>query len=61
MVTDNDRSDTAIRVSKWLDREVRNFISRDKKIKLEFPSKRNFVDNAVMKFLEEKGVKLNGK
>jgi len=55
------RQDTAIRLSKWLDREVRRFISRDKKTSLDFPSKRNLVDKAVMKFLEEKGVNLNKK
>ena len=52
------RNDTAVRVSRWLDEEVDNYIS-DRKIKIEFPSKRNFVDNAVMAFLEKKGVKLN--
>jgi hypothetical protein len=60
MVTlSNERNDTAIRVSRWLDNEIDNFIS-DRKIKVEFPSKRNFVDNAVMAFLERKGVELNG-
>ena len=58
MVTQK-RKDTAIRVSKWLDKEVQKYISHDKKIALEFPSKRNFVDKAVMRFLEEEGVKLN--
>ena len=51
------RKDTAIRISKWLNTEVENYIS-DRKIKVEFPSKRNFVDKAVMQFLEEKGVNL---
>ena len=59
MVTSSaGRNDTAVRVSRWLDEEVDNYIS-DRKIKIEFPSKRNFVDNAVMAFLEKKGVKLN--
>ncbi|MFH1521501.1 MAG: hypothetical protein ABIF18_00930 [archaeon] len=52
------RNDTAIRVSRWLDEEIENYIS-DRKIKIEFPSKRNFVDKAVMAFLEKKGAKLN--
>ncbi len=58
MVTSSmKRNDTAVRVSRWLDEEVDNYIS-DRKIKIEFPSKRNFVDSAVMSFLEKKGVKL---
>jgi hypothetical protein len=52
------RNDTAVRISKWLNEEVENYIS-EKKTKVEFPSKRNFVDKAVMQFLEEKGVMLN--
>ena len=62
MVTLNTkRNDTAVRVSKWIDQAVEGYISQDKKMKLEFPSKRNFVDKAVLKLLEEKGVKLNVK
>jgi hypothetical protein len=57
MVTEG-RKDTAVRVSRWLDKEVEKYI-RDKRRKLEFPSKRNFIDNAVLQLLEEKGVKLN--
>lgn len=49
------RKDTAIRISKWLDDKLEEYIT-DKKIKIEFPSKRNFVDKAVMQLLEEKGV-----
>jgi hypothetical protein len=60
MVTQSDkRSDTAIRISRWLDEAIEGYLS-DRKIKIEFPSKRNFVDTAVMKLLEEKKVKLNG-
>jgi len=59
MVTlNNKRSDTAIRISRWLDEEIQSYIS-NKKTKVEFPSKRNFVDTAVMRLLEEKKVKLN--
>ena len=52
------RNDTAVRISRWLDKEVENYLT-DRKIKVEFPSKRNFVDKAVMQFLEERKVKLN--
>ena len=55
MVT--ERNDTVIRISKWLDRAVEGYIS-DRKVKVKFPSKRNFVDTAVMQLLEERGVKL---
>jgi len=58
MVTTIKRSDTAIRVSKWLDEAISNYIS-NKKTRVRFPSKRNFVDHAVMQLLEEKGVKLD--
>ena len=54
-----ERNDTAIRVSKWLDKEIEDYIS-DRKVRVEFPSKRNFVDKAVMAFLEKRGVELNG-
>ena len=58
VIQHNKRKDTAVRVSRWLDKEVEGYIS-DRKIKIEFPSKRNFVDKAVMAFLEKKGVELN--
>ncbi len=59
MVTNSKRKDTAIRLSKWIDNEIEGYIS-DRKTKVEFPSKRNLVDKAVMQFLEERGVKLSG-
>jgi hypothetical protein len=60
MVTlSSERSDTAVRISRWLDKAVENYLT-DRKIKVEFPSKRNFVDKAVMQLLEEKKVKLTG-
>lgn len=60
MVTQsNKRSDTAVRISRWLDEAVENYIS-DKKVRVAFPSKRNFVDTAVMRLLEEKKVNLEG-
>ena len=59
MVTlSSKRNDTAVRISRWLDEAVENYVST-KKEKIEFPSKRNFVDTAVMQLLEKKGVKLN--
>ncbi len=58
MVISSKRSDTAVRISRWLDEEVGKYIN-DKKMRVKFPSKRNFVDTAVMQLLEEKGVKLN--
>jgi hypothetical protein len=59
MVTTSDkRSDTAIRISRWLDEAIESYIS-NKRIRVSFPSKRNFVDTAVMQLLEEKKVKLN--
>lgn len=53
--------DTHTRISKWLDGEIDKFVRSSGKISVEFPSKKNFVDSAVLKLLEEKGVKLNKK
>jgi len=58
MVIKSKRKDTAIRLSKWIDKEIEGYIS-DRKTRVEFPSKRNLVDKAVMQFLEEKGVNLS--
>ena len=58
VIASNKRSDTAVRISRWLNEAVENYIS-DKKVRVAFPSKRNFVDTAVMQLLEEKKVKLN--
>ncbi len=59
MVTlNNKRNDTAVRISRWLDEAVEQYLT-DRKNKIEFPSKRNFVDKAVMQFLEERKVELN--
>jgi hypothetical protein len=52
------RNDTAVRISKWLDQEVENFIA-NRRVRIDFPSKRNFVDLAVMRLLEERGVNLD--
>jgi hypothetical protein len=59
VIASNKRSDTAVRISRWLDEKVEAYIS-DKKVRLVYPSKRNFVDNAVARLLEEKGVNLEG-
>jgi len=59
MVTQTSkRTDTVIRISRWLDEEIEDYIS-SKKSRVEFPSKRNFVDTAVMQLLEKKGVNLS--
>jgi hypothetical protein len=52
-----ERSDTTIRMSRWLDSAIENYIS-DKRAKIEFPNKRNFVDRAVMHFFESRKISL---
>tara|TARA_Y100000310_G_C20640218_1_gene793490 strand:+ start:1201 stop:1344 length:144 start_codon:yes stop_codon:yes gene_type:complete len=47
-----------VKVSRWLIEEIEKFINNSKKNKTEFPSKRNLVDIALIKFLQNKGVKL---
>ena len=58
MVTNKE---TTVKISKWLVDKIEGFISKSKINMSEFPSKRNLVDRAVMKFLEEGGVRLNKK
>ena len=41
--------ETTVKMSKWLVDEVEKYVNRNLKNKSEFPSKRNFVDRAVMK------------
>lgn len=53
--------ETTVKVSRWLVGEVEKYISRNKVNRSEFPSKRNFVDRALMSFLLNKGVELNKK
>jgi len=50
--------ETTVKMSKWLVDEIDNFINRNNKNASDFPSKRNFVDRAVIKLLEEQGVEL---
>ena len=38
--------------------EIEKFINKNDRNKTEFPSKRNFVDRAIMILLEEKGIDL---
>lgn len=56
MVTNKE---TTVKISSWLIKEVEKFISSNRKNSVEFPSKRNFVDIAVLSLLENKGVKIN--
>lgn len=60
-MVNKQRRDTAVRVSKWVDNEIEVFINdkADKRVKVEFPSKRNLVDKAVIQLLEERGVILS--
>lgn len=48
-----------VKMSKGLVNEVENFINKNLKNKANFPSKRNFLDRAVIKLLEENGVNLD--
>ena len=58
MVTNQE---TTVKISKWILEEVDNYVGKNKKNKSNFPSKRNFVDRAIMTYLEERGIKLNSK
>ncbi len=53
--------ETTTKISKWLLEEIQKYVNKNKKNKSDFPSNRNFVDRAVITFLEEKGVKLEEK
>jgi hypothetical protein len=50
--------ESTVKVSRWLLDEIDQYVNRSKKNKTDFPSKRNFVDRAVLNFLELKGVKI---
>lgn len=56
MVTNKE---TTVKVSKWLVDEIDKFINKSMKNASDFPSKRNFVDRAVIGLLEERGINLN--
>ena len=51
--------EATVKISKWLLEEINDYVSNSKKNMSDFPSKRNFVDRAVISFLLEKGVKIN--
>ncbi len=51
--------ETTVKISRWLIEAVDKHINKNNRNKTEFPSKRNFVDRAVMMLLEERGVDLN--
>jgi len=55
MVTSDE---TTVKASKWLINEVDSYINKNNKNKSDFPSKRNFVDRAIMLLLEQRGVNL---
>ena len=55
MVTNNE---TTVKVSRWLISEVDRYILANMRNQTEFPSKRNFVDKAIIDFLEKRGFKL---
>jgi hypothetical protein len=50
-------SEATVKISKWLLEEIDGYVAKNKKNMSNFPSKRNFVDRAVMCLLEEKGIK----
>ena len=50
--------ESTVKISRWLLDEIDGYVGRSKKNRTDFPSKRNFVDRAVLNFLELKGVKI---
>jgi len=50
--------ETTVKVSKWLIDRIEEFIDMSMKNRSDFPSKRNFIDRAVIKLLEENEVNL---
>lgn len=57
MVTNEE---TTVKVSKWLITEVEKFVETNLRNKTEFPSKRNFVDKAIIEYLEKRRFKIAG-
>ncbi len=55
------KEESTVKVSRWLLEEIEKHLSNGNKNKTEFPSKRNFVDKAIIKLLEERGVNLEDK
>ncbi len=58
MVTNKE---TTVKASRWLVEEIDKFVNKNLKNASDFPSKRNFVDRAIIRLLEEKGVSLGDK
>ena len=58
MVTNKE---TTVKASRWLVEEIDKFVNLNLKNASDFPSKRNFVDRAIIRLLEEKGVNLSKK
>ncbi len=58
MVTNKE---TTVKMSKWLVDEIDKYINKNMKNASDFPSKRNFVDRAVIKLLETSEVSLDAK
>ena len=54
-------TETTVKMSKWLIEEIDKYINKSLKNKSDFPSKRNFVDRAVIQLLEQQGVGLDEK
>lgn len=50
--------ETTVKISKWLMQAIEQFINKNLKNKSDFPSKKNFMDRAVIGLLEQKGVDL---
>jgi hypothetical protein len=57
MVTNEE---TTVKVSKWLISEVEKFVELNLRNKTEFPSKRNFVDKAIIEYLEKRRFEVVG-
>ena len=51
--------ETTVKISKWLIKEIDKFINKNQKNASLFPSKKNFVDKAVITFLENYNINLN--
>lgn len=52
-------NETTVKISRWLVGEMDRFIKRTNRRKSEFPSKKTFVDLAVIEKLERGGANLN--
>ena len=51
-------AETTVKVSKWLIKEVDSYLQSSMRNQTEFPSKRNFVDKAIIELLMKRGLKL---